>query len=111
MLTPKPRRPPAKRPTAVECKLDGITRHLERMEKHMIEQLATLLKEVRETRGQNASMLVLLKGIPGIIQAAVDKVLADHPTIAPEDLQEITDAAAGLDTDQQEIQAAIDANA
>lgn len=78
--------------------------------KFMNEQLARLLKEVSETKGQNASILAFARGVPDLVRKAVDAALAANPSLTPEDLAAVSQAADDLDAGQQEIAAAINAN-
>ena len=76
----------------------------------MHEQVERLLREVSETKGQNASILKFIKGVPMLIRNAVDEALAANPSLTPEDLAAFTAAADDLDNGQQEISAAIEEN-
>lgn len=93
-----------------EPSIAGIHRHLEEMENRMNEQIAKLVQEVAETKGQNESILVFIRGVPAVIQAAVDKALADNPGLTAEDFAAVTQASVDLNDGQQEIAAAIEAN-
>lgn len=95
MLTPKPRRPaPAKRPTAVECKLDGITRTLQRMEKRMSAQLDRLTAEVAENSTVVSSAIQLLKGLATQIRESKDDPAALERLASDLDAQNASLAAA-----------------
>lgn len=82
---------------------------LERL-RGMNEQLARLLKEVEEEKGQTASVLAFAKGVPDLVRAAVTEALEANPSLTPEDLAAVTQAADDLDAGQREIVAAIGAN-
>lgn len=88
---------------------DQFTLILERISK-MEANLARLLKEVSETKGQNASILAFARGVPDLVRKAVDAALAANPSLTPEDLAAVSQAADDLDAGQQEIAAAINAN-
>lgn len=96
----------------VEARCSEMLIALERAEEsHMAQSEAVthLVQEVTETKGKVASVLALVRGIPELIRKAVEDALAANPSLSPEDLAAITQAADDLDAAQGEIEAAINA--
>jgi len=78
MLTPKPRRPaPAKRPTAVECKLDGIINRLTRMEKKMSALSDAIASLTAAEQAEHEELVLVLNAVKdgqAKLQEAIDQL-------------------------------------
>lgn len=74
----------------------------------LTEEIQRLKDEVTNARGVRDSVLVLINGIPAIIQTAIDNALAKGAT--PEQLQSIQDAVDELASNDSAILDAVHAN-
>ena len=72
--------------------------------------LEHLRREVVETRGAMNSAIAFIKGVPGLIRAAVVEALDANPDLTEEDLAAITEAANTLDSSQGDLVEALNAN-
>lgn len=66
--------------------------------------------DVAAERTQEQSVLALIAGIPGLIKAAVADALAANPSLTPDDLASLTNAAADIEAQTGELAAAVAAN-
>src|SRR5664279_4106274 len=88
--------------------LKEMEERLTKLMSQMDDELATLTTKVTNITTVKDSVLALIKGIPALIQSAVDSALAAGAT--PDQLKAVTDLGNTIDEDATELTAAVQAN-
>jgi hypothetical protein len=95
-------------PFATKRDLIEMEKRLNKIMSQMDDELATLTTKVTNITTVKDSVLALIKGIPALIQSAVDSALAAGAT--PDQLKAVTDLGNTIDEDATELTAAVQAN-